>query len=380
MKRNSLLSNLGSGSFFGNLSDLGYLPNPDRVLQKTGSTHQALRELKYDAHLWSCIQSRKSGVLNLDWSIVAENRKLSDDITKILKDINILQLMRDILEAPLFGFQPLEIIWEKTTAEKNKYIPKKIKPIPQEYFIFNRKGDMLYNEGNRYVKIPEYKLLTAKYESSAINPYGEALLSKCYWLVKFKNGGMKLWVSFMEKFGIPIISGKFNRGSTDEESSELLDNLELMSEGSVFVAPNDIDIDVIQANKSDATNLYKELIKNCNNEISKAILSQTLTTELDMGSYAAAQTHYKIRQEVIISDALIVEEIINKLILYYMNINYGDIKTPVFKFTLNNADDNSRMERDINLSKNNILKFNKVYWIKNYGFNSEDFDINPKNS
>ena len=49
---------------------IGMLPNPDRVLRRTGKTVEAYRELKNDPHVWSCIQSRKSGTLSLETRIV----------------------------------------------------------------------------------------------------------------------------------------------------------------------------------------------------------------------------------------------------------------------------------------------------------------------
>lgn len=318
-------------------SSLGYLPNPDRVMSKTPSTYDDLRELKHDAHLWSCIQSRKSGVLNLKYEINS-NTKINNLFDKIFDNLNFNQLLRDILEAPLFGFQPFEIKWIK---HKNMYIPETIIPLKQEYFVFDESGNPKIKDIRRNVliDIPEYKIIFAKYESSAVNPYGESLLSKCYWHCKFKNGGLKLWVQFMEKYGSPYIIGKFNRGANQDDMNELLDALFQMSEDSVFVSPNDIDLEIIEPNRKDSVDLYKELIKQCNNEISKAILSQTLTTELDMGSYAASQTHFKIRKEVVYSDAMIAERFINELISYIIKINFAEINNkPKFSFLLDSIE------------------------------------------
>ncbi len=364
-----LLKKLKSGKYYNYFSELGFLPNPDRLISRKGSSYESLRELKSDPHIWSCIQSRKSGVLNLDFAISGSNDAIVNEIKQIINKISIHQLIRDILEAPLFGFQPLEIIWEK--AGKNKFLPKSVIPLKQDNFIFGKDSELLFNTGERLTPVSKYKIINARYEASDINPYGESLLSKCYWSAKFKTAGMKLWVTYMEKFGLPYITGKLNRMNFNDESDELLDNLSDMSEGSVFIAPEDVDLHVVDTNKRDANALYKELIKNCNAEISKAILSQTLTTEMEMGSYAASQTHFKIRREVINSDARLAEKVINELIRNITEINYSGYEPPKFRFIINDADDTSKIERDTKLMQSGI-KFTKEYWQKTYGFSPED--------
>ena len=44
---------------------IGILPNPGKIIDESGSTAQVYANLKNDPHVWSCIQSRKTGVLSL---------------------------------------------------------------------------------------------------------------------------------------------------------------------------------------------------------------------------------------------------------------------------------------------------------------------------
>ena len=91
------------------------LPDPDIVLRKQGKDMRIYKELMCDPHVFACVQSRKAGVLSLDWDI---NRGIDKDentenIFKLLKSLDIHKLINDILDATLYGFQPLEIIWQK---------------------------------------------------------------------------------------------------------------------------------------------------------------------------------------------------------------------------------------------------------------------------
>lgn len=355
------------------------LPNPDKILQRTGKTIEVYRDLKNDPHVWSCIQSRKSGLLSLDYILLPNDAPtlIIKEIESILSDLDMQQIQRDILEAPLFGYQPLEIIWKLTESARKFYIPEKIIAKPQEWFFFDGDGQLRYRiKGDlKGTPPPPMKILNVQYEASYLNPYGQALLAKCYWPITFKNGGLRFWVNFMEKYGMPILIGQYSRGTSFEESQKLADDLANMTEDSVIVTPSDIDIELKEAVRTSSVDLYKELIKHCNAEISKAILSQTLTTELDMGSYAASMTHFKVRREVILSDIRMVEQTMNQLIKFIINLNFSADTYPKFKILINDADNMQKIDRDLKIAKAGNVKFSKKYWMNSYGFKEDEVEV-----
>lgn len=372
MLSSELVTGRSSRSFF---PQSGMLPNPDKILAKTGKTIEAYREVKNDPHVWSCIQSRKSGILSLETTIVAGDagERLLNEVQKMMSQLDLTSLMRDILEAPLFGFQALEIVWEANGGAFSRMFPRRVESKPHEAFFFDVKGNLrIRQEGGKDIPRPEYKFLLARYEHSFLNPYGEPLLGKCYWPVTFKEGGMRFWVNFMERYGMPLLLGQYKRGATYEEAQKLANDLANMTEDTVIVTPSDITLTMYEAMRTSSVDLYSDLIKVCNAEISKALLSQTLTTELDMGSYAAAETHFKIRKEVIQSDIRIVEQVINELIRYFVEINYGKSPQPEFKIVFNNAENEQMVDRDVRLTQSGSVKFSKSYWMRNYGFKEED--------
>ena len=353
------------------------LPNPDAILRKTGKTIEAYRELKNDPHVWACIQSRKAGLTSLEYVIDSGNssQAISREIKNIFDDIDVYDLISNILEAPLFGFQPFEIIWKNVSNGRfTSIVPQNIIAKPQEWFFYDVAGNLRYKKsGCPQGEIPPpMKIINARYESSYMNPYGQALLSKCYWPTVFKNGGLKLWVKFAEKYGMPMLIGQYSRGATDDEALRLADNLANMSEDSVIVTPSDISINMHEAMRTSSVDLYKELIKYCNSEISKAILSQTLTTEIEMGSYAASNIHFKIRREVIQSDIKLVERTINTVINYIVKLNYNEQHAPMFKVLMNESENTERVDRDAKIASSGAVKFTKDYWIRSYGFKESD--------
>jgi phage gp29-like protein len=352
------------------------LPNPDKILRKTGKTIEAYRDLKNDPHVWSCIQSRKSGILSLEYQI-AQNGA-STQITKQIEDmfdeLDMQQIMRDILEAPLFGYRPMEIIWEIAGINRKYIVPKEIIAKPQEWFFYNGEGKLRFRKSgeSKGIEPPPMKILNVQYEASYMNPYGQALLTRCYWPVTFKNGGLRFWVNFSEKYGMPFLVGQYLRGSTSDEIQRLADELAKMTEDAVIVTPSDIKIEMREAGRTSSISLYKELIRYCNAEISKALLSQTLTTELDMGSYAAAQTHFKVRREVILGDILLVENTMNQIIKYIVNLNFAKSPYPKFYVLINDSDNMLKVDRDVKITQTGSFKFTKKYWMTSYGFKEDE--------
>ena len=158
------------------------LPDPDIVLRKQGKDMRIYKELMCDPHVFACVQSRKAGVLSLDWDI---NRGIDKDentenIFKLLKYLDIHKLINDILDATLYGFQPLEIIWQKN---KSGYIlPTKIIAKPSEWFCFDDNNNLKFRTKENYYGelLPNKKFLLAQNNPSYNNPYGERTLSRVF--------------------------------------------------------------------------------------------------------------------------------------------------------------------------------------------------------
>ena len=353
------------------------LPDPDIVLRKQGKDMRIYNELLCDAHVFACVQSRKSGVLSLEWEI---NRGLDKDenaqqIEELLKKLDIHKLINDILDATQFGFQPLEIMWSKNSS--GQILPVSIVSKPAEWFCFDDDNNCKFRTKENYYgeELPKRKFLIAQANPSYSNPYGERTLSRVFWPVTFKKGGMKFWVIFTEKYGMPHLIGKHPRGASKEETSSLADMLEEMVQDAIAVIPDDSSVEIQEANKSSSAAIYEQLIDKMNAEISKAILGQTLTTEIGSnGSYAASNTHFAVRQDIIDSDKKMVEQVINQLIRWIYEVNHNNSDVPVFEMYAPEDVDLALAQRDKILYETGV-KFTKDYFIKNYGLEDEDFDI-----
>ena len=87
-------------------------------------------------------------------------------------------------------FQPLEIIWGKVD---NLVLPMEVKAKPSEWFCFDDENNLKFRTKESYFgeELPQMKFLCPQSNACYDNPYGERTLSKVFWAVTFKKGGLK---------------------------------------------------------------------------------------------------------------------------------------------------------------------------------------------
>lgn len=358
-------------------SFLKILPDPDIVLRKQGKGISVYKELTTDSHLFSVMGSRRSGVRSQEWAIDRGSAKTRQ--SKIIEDlfktkIKPFDLMGSILDAPFYGYAVMEVVWEHRDG---LILPAKVVSKPKEWFAFDPSGELLIKskKAPQGEAVPQYKFLVARNQASYENPYGEKILSRCFWPVVFKKGGIKFWVTFAEKYGMPFLIGKTPRNADKKETEALADQLEVMVQDAIAVIPDDSSVEIKEASgKASSADVYEKMATFFNAEISKAVLGQTLTTEVGKaGSYAASQTHQEVRGDLIIEDKHLVEDTINTLIGWIWELNFTGTP-PTFTLYEEEDVDKALAERDEILTKTGV-KFTKNYYMKAYGFEEEDIEV-----
>lgn len=371
----NLYTEVATLSTAGFTSFLECLPNPDPVLRKKGLNIKVYREMTADAHIGGCIDSRKSGTKRLLNNIKCQNErsKIYAALSSWIKDIDLYALIDDILNAPLYGYQPIEIMWERTGS---LILPSALVAKPQEWFCFDTNNNFRLKGSGKSVIVPPNKFLLPRNKPSYTNPYGEPVLSRAFWEHVFIKSGRKFWLYFVEKYAMPHIWATHSRSASDDEINKLLRVLGDMVQDAVAAIPEGTQIEYKESSsKGDSNAIYDTFVNRCERNISKAILGQTLTTDVgDTGSYAASKTHSDVRQDIIDSDKMLVENTVNKLFKLINEINFNDTDCPTFELYAQEDVDKSLAERDKMLSDTGV-RFTKGYFIRTYGFKDDEIEI-----
>lgn len=352
-----------------------YLPNPDPVLKALGKDIKVYRELRADAHVGGCIRRRKAAVKALEWGLDRDKAKsrVAKSVLAIFADLDLSRIITEMLDAVLYGYQPMEVMWGKVGGY---LVPVDIVGKPADWFVYDEENQLRLRTRQSPLKgeeLPARKFLVPRQDASYDNPYGFADLSMVFWPTTFKKGGLKFWVQFTEKYGAPWVIGKHPRSASDAETNLLLDRLEDMVQDAVAVIPDDSSVDIKEAaGKTGSTEVYERLLHFCRSEVSIALLGQNQTTEAT-ANRASAQAGLEVTRDIRDGDKAIVQEAFNTLIRWVCELNFNDGARPVFEMWEQQEVDKVLAERDEKLVKAGA-KLTSAYFKRAYSLQDGDLD------
>lgn len=371
---------------------IGLLPDPDPVLTKRGDGAEILAGLTADDHVTSVIQTRKVGTLKREvrWTPGALEGQEPDqravklcadfvkDLEEVEKNIGLRNVISQILDAPLYGYTPLELIWEPGEGRVRLL---EIESKPHAWFRFNAENQPRFvslADKENGEEIPWGKIVFARHFPTYENPYGLRLLSRCFWPVTFKKGGLKFWVTFTEKYGIPFLLGRYQRGTGAADQKRMLSDLSAMIQDSVAVVPEGSTVELLGAggNSKGSSDLFDRLISVMDKSISKVIVGQTLTAETSDtgGAYAQSKTHQDVLADYQASDQALVKETFDRIAAIYAEVNAPGSAPPQFTWFEEDDPQKDFAERDKTLKETGV-RFNKAYFVRQYGFAEDEIEV-----
>lgn len=162
------------------------------------------------------------------------------------------------------------------------------------------------------------------------------------WYCLFKKWAVRDWLAFAEWAGRGLRIGTYNTGeganyfrATPEDVAQLQAVLDAMSSETSAVIADTTKIDV-KPPPSGSNDLHDRLVLLCNTEISKAVLGETLSTEVGShgGNRALGEVHNEVRLALARADARAISRtLVQHLIRPMVRMNFGPsapVPTPVF--------------------------------------------------
>jgi phage gp29-like protein len=156
-----------------------------------------------------------------------------------------------------------------------------------------------------------------------------------------KSFTVRDWWAFAEKFGIPIVVGKYGNNASDEQikTSSMRDRSIASDAGCAI--PQSMQLDMQEtASRNGGGALFKEMAEWCDAQTSKAVLGQTMTTD-DGSSRSQADVHDRVRMDIARWDARQLENTLNEfLVRPFIQFNYGpQEKYPRVKLAISEPED-----------------------------------------
>lgn len=293
-----------------------------------------------DPHLFSQLQTRKNAVTGIDFEVLPFSEEQRDkEICEFVADSifnldSLEDIFMDLLDAIGKGFSISEIMWG---VDQGKVFIDEIIYRHQKKFFWDEEDVLrvITDEAPMGISLPQNKFIIHKYKARSGHPSKAGVLRVVAWMYLFKNYDIKDWVSFCEVYGMPLRLGKYNASTSEEDKQALMKALVLLGSDAAGIISDTTEIEFQESNKTSSINIYESLANFCNKEISKAVLGQTLTSDIgDTGSFAASKTHDNVRHDLIEADCKALAQTLKRdLIKPLVFFNFGETKRlPYIKF------------------------------------------------
>ena len=320
-----------------------------------------------DLHYLAVLSTRKEAVAQLDISVAAassakDDLRAAEMVRAMLAagSLNIESAIFEILDAIGKGFSATEIIWDTSDRE---WYPRRLRWRDPRWFLFDwvsgeellvrtvDDGDPVSstaseNSGAHFKpnsfagvgresgtnqpmtqQMLPYKFITHVAKAKAGLPIRGGLARAAGWSYLFKNYVLKDWVTFAEVFGQPLRVGKYGAGATEQDKETLLAAVANIGTDAAAIIPESMVIEFTEARQNGSAELYQSFCEYLDAQVSKAVLGQTLTTEMPRsggGSRAAADVHDSVRRDILSADSRRLAASLNRdLVKPIVDLNLG---------------------------------------------------------
>jgi phage gp29-like protein len=336
---------------------MGILRNQDDTLLSRGGTKglAIYDDIERDALAHAVINKRKMAVVSFPWEVdpasnSLKDRKAAELVKAQLTAINFDKLTLDLLDAILKGFSIGEVVWN---SDGNQIYVERIIPRNQRRFVFDefRQVRMLTMQNMlKGEELPQRKFIVHSTGGKDGSPYGLGLGSKLFWPTYFKRQNITFWLTFADKFGSPTAIGKYPGGTSDTEQSDLLTAISSIAQESGVIVPDNMVIELLEASRSGAGDFYERMCRYMDEQISVAVLGETMTTIAKAAGLGSGQSDVQndIRLELARADAdLLTGTLQETLVRWMVELNMPGAGIPrVWRKIEAQEDLNARAERD----------------------------------
>ncbi|WP_081689053.1 DUF935 domain-containing protein [Inquilinus limosus] len=355
-------------------------PQDDILAQRSvGKGLKLYEDLARDARAGAVLDKRKRAVVARDWTVTPGGPKRADKQAAKLAErvldgewgLAFDKLCLDLLDAQLKGYAVSELIWEMRDGFA---VPVQAKARDPRRFVFSRDWELrLLTPENQLdgMALPPRKFLVHRFGTS-FDPYGLGLGHRLFWPIFFKRNSLQFWARFCERFGTPFIKGTAAPG---QDPGELLKHLIGLGQDSAIAVPDGTLVELLDGAKSAGVDTYEKFCRYLDEQISEAVLGETLSTNVGQaGSRAASQTHNEVRQDLCDGDCDELSATLNgQLLTWLTEANYPDAAPPtVWRPRPENRKENAETDKAETDAKSAAVDY--VERMRRAGYEPEDPD------
>lgn len=327
-------------------------PDDTILTGKAGGNYQIYKEVLRDDQCSSTFAQRRLSVVCREWMVEpasesAEDKAAAEFIKAQLAALDWDDITDQMLYARWYGHAVAECMWGRA---ENRVTLEAIKVRDRGRFAYDENGSLYLLTQARYELMPERKFWTintgADHHDS---PYGLGLAHFCYWPVFFKRNGIRFWLVFLEKFGMPTAKGTIPAGMLEDVAfrQKALEALKAIASETAVLVPEGMEVELLEAARS-GTGTYDTMTEAMDAAIAKLTVGQTASSQGTPGKLGNDQLQSDVRDDIVKADADLVCGSFNRQVVAWLTEwNFPGAKPPRVWRVIEPPDDlNQRATRD----------------------------------
>ena len=253
-----------------------------------------------DGHLSGIINKRLSAVARERFEFQRDGKPV-DEVNEQIKSPWFRSFIKEAVNSKLWGFTLCQF-----KRDERGWITFDL--IDRKHFDPVKKQVLLYETDVTGVPLDAFSNCLVICD----NPRGLGLLATCAPYALYKRGNLGDWALFCQIFGMPIREYTYTAGD-EEARKRLLQDARKQGVNAVYIHPEGSGMTLHEAQGKSGTNdLYERFTNNCNDEMSIAILGNTLTTKSDTnGTQALGTVQSKEQMKITEDDVQFVLDLLN---------------------------------------------------------------------
>lgn len=283
-----------------------------------------------DLHYLAVLGTRKRSVCQIDITVEAasddaEDVAKADLVREWLRRDDLQEEVFDILDCVGKGYSFTAIDWDRSSGQ---FWPKRLLRRDPRDFRFSPHDlttPMEISASGLLQPLEPYRYIYAAMPAKSGLPLRSGLARVAAWAWMFKAYTQRDWAIFTQTYGQPLRVGKYRDGATEEDKETLYQAVANIAGDCAGIIPASMVIEFVESSSKGATaELYRQRADWLDQQISKAVLGQTATTDAIAGGHAVGQEHRQVQQDIERADARALAAILNRdLIRPWMDLEYG---------------------------------------------------------
>ncbi|MFN3749251.1 MAG: DUF935 domain-containing protein [Sphingorhabdus sp.] len=285
-----------------------------------------------DLHYNSVLGTRKRAVSQMPMEV-----EPADDSAEAMRHAEVIEQLieRDTIEAEIFdmldaigkGVSFVEMVWD---LKSSLQLPMEFIWRQPSFFEFDRidgTTPYLRGEGGQCEPLEPGKFIVHIHQAKSGLPIRGGIARSVAWGWMFKNYAIKDWVGFLEMYGQPLRTGRYDPGASEGDIRKLMSAVAQIGSDAAAVFPRTMDIEFIDSKAGTAPNeLWRSFAEYIDDQVSKVVIGQTSSADAKASGIGSGQSdlHGEVRDDIARADAKLLAATLNRdLVRPIIDRNFG---------------------------------------------------------